>query len=173
MGSLVFQLFGRALGRISVICLSDVKAAPALCVRGAEWCKNPREDCWKNPNSSVGLLQLQISGVLENTCIRRLSSCTWKDVDFLSNSLCLCLLSCHSKPELSLIMLKWYLLYSLWTFLNNFKYIFACLVFVLHLSLMYKIDLCVLFNFPLQISSVFTSSKKIVTSAFFSLLQQN
>lgn len=76
VGSLVFQLFEKALGRISVICLSDVKAAPVpLCV----WVcmvQKPKGRLLKKPKqASVGLLQLQIFGVLENTCIRRLSSC--------------------------------------------------------------------------------------------------
>lgn len=145
------------------------KQLPYPCVHVSAWCKNLRKGCWKNPKekSAAGLLQLQIFGVLENTCIRRPSSCRkenpWKYMDFLTNSLLAELpfqTWVESKLGNILIVLKWYLLYNLWTFLNNFNYIFGCLVFVLHLSLMYKIDLCVLFNFPLQISCVSLPQRK-------------
>lgn len=77
VGSLVFQLFEKALGRIFVICLSDVKAAPVPVCVWVCMLQNTNRRLLKKPKQpSVGLLQLQIFCVLENTCIRRLSSGT-------------------------------------------------------------------------------------------------
>lgn len=77
VGSLVFQLFEKALGRIFVICLSDVKAAPVpVCAWVCMLQNTNRRLLKKLKQPSVGLLQLQIFCVLENTCIRRLSSGT-------------------------------------------------------------------------------------------------
>lgn len=83
VGSVVFQLFEKALGRIFVIRLSKVKAAPVPMCAWVCMLQNTNRRLLKKPKQpSVGLLQLQIFCVLENTCTRRLSSCTRKDMDF-------------------------------------------------------------------------------------------
>lgn len=78
VGSLVFQLFEKALGRIFVISLSDVKAAPIPVYVWVCMLQKTKRRLLKKPEQpSAGLLQLQIFlCVLENTCVRRLSSCT-------------------------------------------------------------------------------------------------
>lgn len=68
VGSLVFQLFEKALGRIFLICLSDVKAAPVpVCAWICMLQKTKRRLLKKPKQPSVGLLQLQIFFVFWRT----------------------------------------------------------------------------------------------------------
>lgn len=53
VGSLVFQLFEKALGRISVICLSDVKAAPLPVCACVCMVQKPKERLLKKPKRKI------------------------------------------------------------------------------------------------------------------------